>query len=190
MSHAPPPAPNWPDHTFASSNPRSSLLIPGMLVGALLLGFGCLSGIVVGYIGASANNAFEALADSLDMEPVLADVEVVHPESVAVGQPFDLVITVTDNSGNGQTLETLDLNGAVCDNFDFLKITPSPIESYTEYGWREYTYPTTILPNDSATYTLTLTPKHEGVFEGTVDAYFENWNSISIDLSIPVGPAN
>ncbi|MEZ6242762.1 MAG: hypothetical protein R3B57_06935 [Phycisphaerales bacterium] len=163
-----------------------------MLVGSLLFALGCLSGLFVGFLGAKTNRTLSALEDlaSMPSTPLMADIAVDYPASTTLAKPFDLVVTLSDTGVTSHQLFTLDLNDAICDNFEVVSITPEPSETQREYGWHEYTYNTTLAPNSQLVFTLTLQPKHEGVFEGSVDAYFDDWDSLSAPVSIRVTPPN
>ncbi len=174
--------------------------VPVMIVGAVIFAVGCGGGIVGGWVmgQAAAYGGFGGLGmyggpmggfgpgayDDYDAG-IYLDVE--RPPNVKVGEPFDLVITVTDTKDKRRLVETVDLNGAICDMFQRDAIAPQPASSNEEYGYHEFIYGTPLAAGESAEFTITLTPLHAGKFDSTVTVYMDEYNSKDYQIQLEVG---
>ena len=190
MSQYPTPgAGRVPADTWAGGHaqPRPSP-IPAMIVGAVLFACGCGGGLVVGWLGglaASFGSAFDDAIAGIDAEPdILIDAD--YPESLAVGQPFELKLTITDTRGEPRTVQEVDLNGPICDAFEITDVTPPPAGMSSAYGYREHSYEAPLSANGSFTVTVLLTPRFAGTHESTATVYMEGYTSQELQIVLDV----
>jgi hypothetical protein len=164
-----------------------------MIVGAVIFGVGCGGGIIGGWVmgQAAAYGGFGGMGmggfgpGGYDFDAgVFLDVE--RPATLKVGEPFDLVITVTDTKSERRIIETVDLNGAICDMFQRDAISPPPPSMNEEYGYNEFLYSQSLAADGSAEFTITLTPLHAGTFDGTVTVYMDEYNSKDVQVQLEV----
>jgi hypothetical protein len=174
------PQPNW----AGTPQPSNSSWVPAMLVGALIFAVGCGSGLVTGWFAGVANNlggAFDGMLGPADLM-----VEAEYPGTVTVGQPFELVIRVTDTRGEAREVSDIDFYGSLCDDFSFGAITPAPggfDSSSSEY--REHNFNRTLAAYGTEEFRFTLTPTAAGDYSGTeITVYDANYNSEMTYLSI------
>jgi hypothetical protein len=163
-----------------------------MVVGAALLGSGCFGGFLAGLLAGTVGRGFDpTFADMVDavVAPTNAGLIVEAPETVRVGAPFDLRIVVENHGPEERMIATVDLNGAICDQFEVIGVDPSPAGRAIEYGWHEYTYESSLPAESSRTFVITMQATAAGVHEGDVNVYIgETYQSISDSLTITAEP--
>lgn len=144
-----------------------------MIVGAMLLGSGCVGGFLAGWFAAMANSLGGVVGDMVAAEAALAEIEVIleEPESVRVGEPFELAVVVENTGSTPRQIATVDLNGAICDQFDVIGVDPRPSDRTLEYGWHEYVYHTPIPAGGSRTFTFSMRARAPGTHTGDVSVY-------------------
>jgi hypothetical protein len=158
------------------------LLIVVLALVMLALGFGI--GFVAG--AASSGKIAEAL-ETVSKPPEGITVTVNAPPAVKVGQPFDLVITITNALDKQRTLGDVDLETGLVTGMTIDKVTPAPQNTSTMVGYHVHTMNATVPAKGQSTVTFTITPKTAGTYTGTVDVYVDtNFSFITMGATIVV----
>lgn len=159
--------------------------IPAMLVGALIFAVGCGGGLVAGWF---AGTLSRGLAGFPSAAPAVADLVVVteQPDSLRVGEPFELVVRVTDTRGDARVVQDIDFSGAICDGFTAGGITPSPQSTSDVPEYREHVFGHALAAGGTAEFRFTLTPTASGTFFGTITVYDANYDSEDVTVTLVV----
>lgn len=177
------PSHNWADGSGKKRDGTS--WVPAMLVGALIFGVGCGSGLVVGWFGGTVSGIGEAFAD-FDLGP--AEITIKHdaPQTAVVGEPITITFSVADISGSPRMIRDIDWSGTIADNMQFGTITPTPVNESPDEGYRETVFDTPLGANQSMDFTFVLTPRQAGIYSAEVtvfvDDYNSEWTNITIDV--------
>ena len=175
------PAPNWP----GASNERAQTSPAGlMILGAVLFAVGCGSGFIVGWGAGLTNSFLGALAPD---RPFGADIVVEAPSSVREGEQFELVVTVTDTSGEARMLATIDFYDDLCDDFEVISVTPEPSGFTQQRGYRETRFHTDLPAHSSVRTVFTLRATRAGQAVGDVEVYLDmtyvsDYETVTIDV--------
>ena len=143
-------------------------IIIGIVVGVVILGLTCIGGIVAfGFY--VAGNVPEGI-----------DIGFEYPDDVAVGDEFELVVTVYNDLNEKRTLGDLDFYQPILDGVKITDIDPAPSNDDGEYlfGMRTLTYNDTIPANGEYVVTLTLLAEESGYYSGDVDVTIDGMLSI------------
>ena len=169
MSNFPPPAQNWPGPA-RQHHDGPGWALP-MIVGAALFAAGCLGGGVAGWFAGVATNLGNAFA--YDPEPFDADISIRAPDTVTVGETFDIVVTVTDTGNRQRTLDYVDWQGPMVERLDALSIVPTPDYIDTSGSLREHGYSTTVPASGAATVTFTVRADQPGPLDIDLRVYLD-----------------
>ena len=97
------------------------------------------------------------------------------PNSVAVGDEFDLTLTLTNTSDQPLEVNDIDLDSAfsasILDGITVLSTDPDMERDYTIPGIKTFHYNSTLPPHTPATVTFHLLAHTPGEFSGTVFVY-------------------
>ncbi len=177
-----------PSDNWASGHQKKqrdgTVWLPAMLVGALIFALGCGSGLLVGWFAGTGNTFGD-----YEPEPAAITIDAVVHGTVVAGEPFELIVTVTDTSGNQRTLQDIDFSGTVCDNMEFGSITPPPSTVDTNPGYREQSFNRALGANQSTEFIFEITPDQAGTYNNEITVYMEEYNSESTTVNIEVLPA-
>lgn len=174
------PAPNWA--TGHQTRKDSTMWVPAMLIGALIFAVGCGSGLVVGWFSGASTGLFD-LFENLEAEIA---VETALPDTVQLGDSFELVITITDTSGNARTIEDIDFSGSLPDNAEFVSITPSPNQVNPDSGYIEHVFHQSLGANQSMDFIFEIKPTQSGVYNADISVYMDGYNSEYTEVTIEV----
>ena len=176
------PQPNW----AGNPQPSGSSWVPAMLVGALIFAVGCGSGLITGWFAGAANNFGNMFNGMVGPADLVIDTE--YPDTIRVGQPFELVIRVTDTRGVAREVSDIDFSGMICDDFTFGPVTPQPASADgTMSGYRETVFNAPLAAYGTAEFRFTLTPTVAGDYSDTeITVYDANYNSEFLYLPITV----
>ena len=181
------PADNW----ASGHKPRkdSTLWVPAMLIGALIFAVGCGSGLVVGWMSGSMSG-FGSLLEDFDLDAAVT-VQASYPDSVVLGDSFELIITITDTSGNSRTIEDVDFSGSLIGNAEFVSVSPHPrsTSTSTDPSYIEHVFGQPLAANRSADITFDIKPTKLGVYTTDISVYMNGYNSqyttVTIDVVSP-----
>lgn len=175
------PSDNWASGSGRKKDP--TLWVPAMIVGAVIFATGCGSGLLVGWLGGTANN-FGNILDDFDFDArIVLDSIATDP---VVGQPVLVTIIVTDTSGTDRPIEELDISGSLFDNADLVRIDPVPTNSEDYEVYTEHYFDTTLLANQSVEFVFEMVPRQAGVYRADFTVYMEDYNSESTELVLDV----
>lgn len=177
------PSDNWASGSGRQKDPTR--WVPAMIVGALLFGTGCGSGLIVGWLGGTANSFGDLLDDDM-FAPTEVTVHVEFPDVVTEGEPFDMVIEITDTRGTARVIQDIDFSGTFCDNMHVESVTPNPYSKTIDPGYHEYDFDTQLAGLSTERFVFSMTPNVQGVFTGDVTVYMDDYNSESRPVSFVV----
>ena len=175
------PSDNWASGSERQRDPTR--WVPAMLVGALLFGTGCGSGLLVGWLGGAANS-FGDLLNDFDFDAKIS-VNSIASEPV-VGEPVQITIIVTDTSGTDRPVEEIDISGSLLDNADLVSIDPAPTSSDVYPGYTEHYFGTMLPANQSVEFLFEMVPHQAGVYRANFTVYMEDFNSESTEIVLDV----
>ncbi len=156
-----------------------------MLVGAVIFGSGCGSGLLVGWFGGAASGIGNIL-DDLDFDAKIT-VNSIMSDPV-VGEPVQITIIVTDTSGTDRPVEEIDISGSLLDNADLVSIEPTPTSSDEYPGYTEHYFGTMLPANQSVEFLFEMVPHQAGVYRADFTVYMENYNSEFAEIVLDVQP--
>lgn len=177
-----------PSDNWASGSERKkdrTLWVPAMIAGAVIFGAGCGSGLIVGWMGGTVSGLGDVF-DDVSFEPVDIDLDVAFPDSVRVGESFELVVTITDTRGELRHLQDIDFSGTFCDNMTIDLVEPMPGSISIDPGYHVYAYDRSFDANSTEQFVFQVTPNHAGVFTGDIEVYCEDFNSKARPVSFVV----
>lgn len=177
------PSDNWASGSGRQKDPTR--WVPAMIVGALLFGTGCGSGLIVGWIGGTANSFGDLIGDAA-FTPTEVVLDVQFPDVVTEGETFDLVVEITDTRGIDRVIEDIDFSGTFCDNMYVESVKPASLTDSITPGYHEYVFSAPLAASTTQIYTFRVTPNTDGVFTGDVTVYMEDYNSESTPVSFVV----
>lgn len=184
MTSHPPPSPNWANGSHARSGGSPGALVM-MVVGAIIFAAGCGSGLVAGWF-AGAAAGFGALLDDFAVSDTGA--KVIPPSTpVLVGEPFPLILHLTETSGEPRTIYSIDLWTDQPDTLTFQDSTPAPDErGEVAPAYTELFYDITLGPNESKDITFTLEALTPGAHAGAFEVYFDETLSQTVRFAVDV----
>ncbi|MFG0305405.1 MAG: hypothetical protein ACF8Q5_04235 [Phycisphaerales bacterium JB040] len=185
MSQFPPPAQNW-NSGHAPRRESGSIVVP-MILGAVLFAVGCGSGLVAGWFAGVSTSFADAF--DLDYGPADTGVSVEAPGSVTAGEPFTITLTLTETSGEGRTIDTIDVVNADEVGIAFVSGDPAPTYVDTGYGFLEMTHDAPLGPNASASFEVTLTCDTPGTHTVELAVYFSETFEATRSFELTVLPA-
>lgn len=103
-------------------------------------------------------------------DPFLLLVE--HPDTVAVGEEFDIEIEVINAGDKDLEITTMDLETPFLDGFEIVSVDPNP-QAFADSGFGFATWtlepPLTISTAENKNITIRLRASTAGVFQGELD---------------------
>jgi hypothetical protein len=178
------PANNWASG-HQGKKKDSTMWIPAMLVGAMIFAVGCGSGILVGWF-AGASSDLSDIFDDFSYEPAEIIVETSMPETIKIGERFELIVMITDTAGKARTLRDVDFSGTLVENANFLTITPSPNTVSPEAEYIEHVFDSPLGANQTFEVTFIIEPKQPGFYSAEISAYVDDYSSEDAHISIEV----
>lgn len=134
-----------------------------------VLGIGCGVAVLLGLAGVTA---VVLLLAHVVQDPRGVEVSVTGPLDVAVGQTFDLTVTVTNRRpGKAVSLSDIDVAEEYLAGFTIAGVTPKP-KSNTHVPFdnsRSFSFDVRIPPSQARRFTFTLRAEKQGVYRGDVD---------------------
>ncbi len=97
------------------------------------------------------------------------DVRLRCPESVFVGETFDLVLVTKNLHSESIRLDSIDVDLDFLSGFDVVSITPPPVDHMDIMGYRSWDFGESVLPGETLNVTFTLTALKQGHYVGDVD---------------------
>lgn len=186
------PAHNYgtPSENWASGHEKrrdGTAWVPAMIVGAVIFGVGCGSGLLAGWFAGAASSLGDLLGD-MSFEPAAVTIDTAIPDTVTAGEPFEMVITVTDTAGEQRLLQDIDFSGSICDNIRFVSITPAPASVDTSLSYREHTFNRTLDANASTDFVFELVADQPGTYTSEITVYMDDYNSEYTTVTIEAKP--
>lgn len=113
-----------------------------------------------------------------DWTETTATATVSHPGTLTVGEPFDLIVTITDPAATTlSNINNIDFFGDIPQHFE-LNATDPKLERGDKFGLSDYVelWLSQELPvGGSADITFNLTPLKAGEFDSTLSVYFDEY---------------
>lgn len=96
-------------------------------------------------------------------------VEMEYPDTVVVGEEFDLVLEITNRDAGSRTLNSIDVHEDFLGGFEVVSISPSPGSNEDMWGYRIFNFDESIKASDSLIVTMKLRAKSVGFWSGDFD---------------------
>ena len=176
-----------PAHNWATGHERKkdgTSWLPAMLVGAFIFAIGCGSGLIVGWVGGVASNFGDM--SNFAYEPAAITIQTQAPQSVIVGEPFTVTLSISDIASNQRTIRDIDWSGPIVDNMQFGAITPAPVGDTPDAGYREMVFEQTLGADASMDFSYELTARQPGIYSANITVYVDDYNSESTSIEIEV----
>lgn len=180
------PAHNWADGS--SRGREGTSWVPAMLVGALIFAVGCGSGLLVGWIGGTVSGLGSFMND-MDFGPANITITTDTPQAVTVGEPITVTVSITDTSSEDRTIQDIDWEGSIVDNFTFGPVNPAPIDENPDDNYREVVFNTPLSADQTKDFSFTITPNQPGIYNAEITVYVDDYNSEWTNISIDVQAA-
>jgi hypothetical protein len=113
-------------------------------------------------------------------------VNVDSPNKAVLREEIQLVIDVSNPTGDDIELGSIDLYNGLLDGFDVTSITPTPLNRENIFNFTSLSYDKTLSPSDNFTVTLTLLPTQVGVWSGDIDCCTPSENFVTSTQTIVV----
>lgn len=167
------PSSNW----AGGHEPKRGSLVAPMIAGAALFAAGCGGGLFLGWTGAVMSGQSSSFED-FDFDPAPATMTLSAPETVTVGEPFDLVITITETGNAPLTLATIDFETTLTQAFEVVNIDPptrhiEPVDE-ADYSYTEYIFNRQLPALGSQMYTFRLRALSSDNVSTEISAYFDD----------------
>lgn len=146
-----------------SSSAKVALIIVGVV--ALLI-VTCVGGVVGFMVWAGTQDPPEGIT-----------VEVTLPETIVVGDRFDMVVTVKNELAQQRTLETIDFYSPLLDGVTIMGVDPTPSHS-DDIIMRTYTFQRPIPTQGEVSVTFSMTADAYGYYQGDLDVAVDGMFSI------------
>ena len=101
-------------------------------------------------------------------EPTL-DVRLRCPESVVVGESFDLVLEASNLDSESIRLDSIDVDLDFLSGFELVSITPPAEDSMDFFGQRSWSFTESVAPGETLEVTFRLTATEQGHYVGDID---------------------
>ena len=108
------------------------------------------------------------IAQILIEEPTL-DVRLRCPESVSVGEKFDLVLEIRNLHSEAIRLDSIDMDLDFLSGFDVVSINPTASDPMDILWCRSWEFRNSVSPGETLNVTFTLTALKQGHYVGDVD---------------------
>lgn len=96
-------------------------------------------------------------------------VEMEYPDTVAVGEEFDLTFSVKNRDLGSRTLNSIDVHDDFLGGFEVVSITPSPGSREDLWGYGIFNFDESIKASDALIVTMKLRARNVGLWSGDVD---------------------
>lgn len=136
-----------------------------MSKGALILLTAIITAIVTSMFWAVAG-VFAYIAFS---GPAPFAVSVDAPDSVTVGEEFELAVTVQNVHDTAAQLGSIDIYDSFLDGFDVVSVSPEPTEELGVLDFRSFYFEEELGVNESTVVVYTLKAAQAGLWSGDVD---------------------
>jgi hypothetical protein len=103
-------------------------------------------------------------------EPPSFQILVEHPETVDLGEEFEVKVSVENVGADDVNLANVDLYDELLDGFDVISITPKPRSSEKIIGYHSYNLFKNLAPGKTHELTFKLKAKEVGFWSGDIDA--------------------
>lgn len=95
--------------------------------------------------------------------------EMEYPDTVAVGEEFDLTFSVKNRDLGSRTLNSIDVHDDFLGGFEVVSITPSPGSREDLWGYGIFNFDESIKASDALIVTMKLRARNVGLWSGDVD---------------------
>ncbi|MEM0913730.1 MAG: hypothetical protein AAGK09_03880 [Planctomycetota bacterium] len=112
-----------------------------------------------------------------------------YPAQVAVGDAFDLTVTVTNTINSPVEVYEIDIDSPLLNGIRVDSVSPTPTQVsdyYNQSGYIKYNFSHTIPPGQSQAFTFQCTATQAGTWTGTLDIYDPSLSSDTRFVSIDV----
>lgn len=117
-------------------------------------------------------------------------IDLVAPETVAVGDVFDVTLEVTNHGDEVHVIDSIDIANDVLDGFEVFSVDPEPAGELSLEPFLDqysYTMELDVEANGSQTVTFSLGALEEGSYDGSFDVCMDSggdclFSSIHIDV--------
>ncbi|MDP4721781.1 MAG: hypothetical protein NWR03_07910 [Akkermansiaceae bacterium] len=96
-------------------------------------------------------------------------VEMEHPDTVVVGEEFDLVLEITNRDTSSKTLNSIDIHDDFLGGFEVVSMSPHPGSREDLWDYRIFNFNESIKASDTMKVTLKLRAESVGYWAGDVD---------------------
>lgn len=132
-----------------------------VLVVAAFLLVTCIAGVIAGGTWLATNAKL----------PEGVTVAVDHPATAALGERFNIVVTIANQSGADQKLFDIDFGDGYLQGVLIHSVEPAPTQTSSGLGTTTHTFRRTIPAGQQLAITFECEPIAEGDFSGDIDAY-------------------
>jgi hypothetical protein len=146
-----------------SSSAKIALIIVGVVA---LLVLTCVGGVVGFFVWAGTQDPPEGIT-----------VEVTLPDTIVVGDRFDMVVTVKNELPQQRTLETIDFYSPLLDGVTIMGVDPAPTH-VDDILMLTYTFERPIPAEGEISVTFTMTADAYGYYQGDLDVAVDGMFSI------------
>ncbi|MCE2959565.1 MAG: hypothetical protein ACK46A_14095 [Akkermansiaceae bacterium] len=119
-------------------------------------------------------------------EPPSFQILVEHPETVELGEEFEVKVSVENVGSDKVNLANVDFYDDLLDGFDVVSITPKPRSSEKIIGYHSYNLFKNLAPGKTHELTFKLKAKEVGFWSGDVDACNTVQNMVTYYTEIEV----
>ncbi len=123
--------------------------------------------LLIGLVGVAAVGLIGCLL-ILPEEPTL-DVRLSAPETVAVGEEFDLVLRTRNLHEEPIRLDSIDVDLAFLEGFEVLSVDPTPSDTMDIFGQRSWSFTDSVPPGEGLDVTYRLKAVRPGHYVGDAD---------------------
>lgn len=114
-------------------------------------------------------------------------VAVDHPDTVVVGEEFDVIISVESTNGKSLNLHTIDLDNDLLEGFEIVSMDPKPGSKIQVIDMTSYTLRPQVRATTKHDFTLRLRATKTGSWGGDIDCCTALGNFLTTHTSIDVG---
>ena len=125
------------------------------------------------------------------VEPPPFTIRTEAPEMVELGDPLELVVTISNESDETATLGSIDMDDVFLEGFRIKSIDPKPNSQDSMFGIYNFYVREKMQPGDSVTYTFNLEAAKTGYWASTVDAatllgnFTSHWIEVEVVSELP-----
>jgi hypothetical protein len=119
-------------------------------------------------------------------EPPSFQISVEHPETVELGEEFEVKVSVENVGANDISLANIDLYDGLLDGFDVIEISPKPRSSERIIGYHSHNLWKKLAAGKNHELTIKLKAKKVGFWAGDIDACNTVQNMVTYYAEIEV----